>query len=77
MSTSDLIASLSELFTPSGQDADILMGRKDTYFSQKVRNMISHRDQPSSFIHGGLAHYEDHGLRISADGRSTLRALSF
>ena len=73
--TSDLIAQLAELFAPTGQDAQILQGRRDTYFSQKVRNMISHRDQPSSFIHRGLAQYERNGLRISAQGRATLRAL--
>ena len=75
MAMSDIIARLTELFAPSGQDAEILNGRSDTYFSQKVRNMISHRDQPSSFIHKGLAHYEQAGLRISGEGRSTVRAL--
>lgn len=75
MATSDIIARLTELFGPSGQDAEILEGRRDTYFSQKVRNMISHRDQPSSFIHQGLAHYERHGLGISDQGRSTIQAL--
>ena len=75
MATSDIIARLTELFSPSGQDAEILEGRSDTYFSQKVRNIISHRNQPSSFIHRGLAHYDRHGLRISDEGRSTVRAL--
>lgn len=75
MATSDIIARLTELFAPSGQDAEILEGRGDSYFSQKVRNMISHRDQLSNFIHKGLAHYERHGLRISDEGRSTVRAL--
>jgi hypothetical protein len=75
MATSDIIAHLTERFAPSGQDAEILEGRSDTYFSQKVRNMISHRDEPSSFIHRGLAHYERNGLRISDQGRSTVRAL--
>jgi hypothetical protein len=75
MATSDIITRLTELFVPSGQDAAILDGREDTYLSQKVRNMVSHRDQPSSFIHWGLAHYERDGLRISDPGRSTVRAL--
>jgi hypothetical protein len=75
IATSDMIARLTELFGPSAQDAEILDGREDTYFSQKVRNMILHRDQPSSFIQQGLAHYEQHGLRISDQGRSTVRAL--
>ncbi len=75
MATSDLIAHLTQLFAPSGRDAEILEGRADTYFSQKVRNMISHRDQPSSFIYRGLVHYQRNGLRISDQGRSTVQAL--
>jgi hypothetical protein len=75
MATSDIIANLTELFSPSGQDAEILEGRNDTYFSQKVWNMIIHRDRPSNFIHRGLADYEGHGLRISDQGRSAVRAL--
>jgi hypothetical protein len=75
MSTSSLIQELTRLFGPSGQDADILEGRNDTYFSQKVRNMISHRDQPSSFINRGLAHYERNGLQISDRGHGTVNAL--
>ena len=75
MLTSDLIAHLTKLFAPSGQDAETLEGRNDSYFSQKVRNMISHRKQPSSFIHKGLAHYGQSGLRISNEGRSAVRAL--
>jgi hypothetical protein len=75
VATSTLIERLTELFGPSGQDAEILDDRSDTYFSQKVRNMISRRNQPSSFIHQGLAEYEQHGLRISDLGRTTLHAL--
>ncbi len=75
MATSDIIARLTKLFWPTGQDAEILDGRNDTYFSQKVRNMISHRDLRSSFIHRGLAHYERHGLQLSNEGRLTVRAL--
>ena len=75
IATSDLISQLTALFSPSGQDAEILGGRSDTYFSQKVRNMISHRDQSSSFISRGLAQYEQHGLAITDLGRSTVSAL--
>jgi hypothetical protein len=75
MATCDIIAHLTELFTPSGQDIHLLEAQGDTYFSQKVRNIISHRDQPSSFIHKGLARYERHGLQISDRGRSAVRAL--
>ena len=42
--TSDLINQLTRLFKPTGEDAKILAGRKDTKFSQKVRNLVSHRE---------------------------------
>ena len=42
VSTSDLIIKLAEVMKPTGRDADILAGRADTYFSQKVRNLKSH-----------------------------------
>ena len=75
MATSDIIARLTDLFGPSGHDARILDRRSDTYFSRKVRNLVSNRTSPSSFISQGLAHYERSGLRISRAGRSTIRAL--
>ena len=42
--TSDLITELMGIFSPQGEDAQILAGRNDTKFSQKVRNLKSHRD---------------------------------
>ena len=42
--TSDLIEELTIFFNPSGEDAEILSGRSDTKFSQKVRNLVSHRE---------------------------------
>lgn len=42
ISTSDLITELTEIMRPTGIDAEILSGRSDTYFSQKVRNLKSH-----------------------------------
>lgn len=44
VSTTDLITELTAVFNPTGEDAAILAGRKDTKFSQKVRNLKSHRD---------------------------------
>lgn len=41
---SRLIAELTDIFKPSGEDAEILKGRNDTKFSQKVRNLKSHRE---------------------------------
>ncbi len=77
MTTSELVPSLSDLFGPSGADAEILAGRSDTYFSQKVRNMISHRHQTASFISQGMAEYsaDQHGLRILDLGKSLVEAL--
>lgn len=43
MTTTDLIARLTELLQPSGEDMAILASRKDTKFSQKVRNLRSHK----------------------------------
>lgn len=43
MTTTDLITHLRELLQPSGEDMAILAGRSDTKFSQKVRNLRSHK----------------------------------
>lgn len=43
LTTSDLIRELTALLRPTGRDAEILPGRRDTYFSQKVRNLVSHK----------------------------------
>lgn len=44
VNTSELIEGLTIVFNPSGEDAKILTGRHDTKFSQKVRNLVSHRN---------------------------------
>ena len=43
MTTSMLIKALTKNLKPEGADAEILFGRNDTRFSQKVRNLISHK----------------------------------
>ena len=53
----ELIEVLTEEFEPSGIDAEILDGRNDTYFSQKVRNLISHRNTGTSMFSKGYATY--------------------
>ena len=81
LTTSELIQQLEVLLSPSGQDLLILAGRKDTRFSQKVRNLVSHRtlesqglatrereDERNSRFHitaAGLARY--HGNAASLD----------
>lgn len=41
--TSELIKELTVIMRPIGKDADILPNRKDSYFSQIVRNLKSHK----------------------------------
>lgn len=41
-SVSKLITQLTEIMHPTGIYAEILSGRSDTHFSQKVRNLKSH-----------------------------------
>lgn len=40
--TSTIINELRVFFQPEGHDAKIIKGRNDDYFSQKIRNVISH-----------------------------------
>ena len=65
ISTSLLIKKLQELIKPSDEDMRILSGRKDTYFSQIVRNLKSH----STFERYGYAESIDGGFRITPEGR--------
>ena len=60
--TSTLIEELTAVFKPNGEDAKILAGRNDTKFSQKVRNLKSHRDN------NDMWRYTD----ISSNGKYTL-----
>jgi len=43
ITTSKLIEGLFKLLSPSEKDRQILFGRNDSRFSQKVRNLISHK----------------------------------
>ena len=76
MSTSDLIVNLMEIFKPDGHDLEIMAGRADTYFSQKVRNMVSHRTSSTSLIKRGLVTYDKglEGLHITDAGRAYVKA---
>lgn len=78
ITTSELIAELTELFQPTGKDAEIIAGRSDTYFSQKVRNLISHRKSEGNFIDNGYAEHfgtPRGGIRITEAGRNLLKQL--
>ena len=41
----ELIVILTERMKPSGHDIEIIKNRNDTYFSQKVRNLRSHKNK--------------------------------
>ena len=58
LTTSQLIQKLSAELGPTGHDAEIAHSRSDTYFSQKVRNLVSHRNQSTGLQARGLADYD-------------------
>ena len=72
--TSDLIKELTASLKPTGKDAELLKNRKDTKFSQKVRNLVSHR----TLVNLGVATYrriKRNGLhKITKKGQRYLRA---
>lgn len=65
ITTSDLIRLLTQILKPKGVDAEIIKNRKDTYFSQKVRNLKSH----DTLTRQGYAEYSDGIYSISDRGR--------
>ena len=71
ITTTDLIAEMEDHFKPVGEDAQIIEGRQDTKFSQKVRNLVSHRGSPASMFSKGYAvyHQQTESIEITAAGR--------
>jgi hypothetical protein len=71
LTTESLIAILTRRLSPTGTDAETLNNRNDTHFSQKVRNLVSHRDSATSLESRGLAIYLDdqEGWQITDKGR--------
>lgn len=72
--TTVLIAELEDLFAPEGRDAEILAGRNDTYFSQRVRNLVSHKNNTTGLEYRGLAIHikEREGWQITDAGRDLI-----
>lgn len=71
--SSELIKQMIREMKPEGEDMQLLAGRKDTRFSQKVRNLKSH----NNLVGKGLAQYEktsprDGMWRITSAGRRYL-----
>lgn len=72
LKTSDLIAAMEAQFDPAGEDAELLDGRSDTKFSQKVRNLVSHREGGGGLETMGYAAYHKRrrGWEITDAGRA-------
>lgn len=68
INTSKLIPELIKMLNPKGHDAQIISGRKDTYFSQKARNLKSH----NTLIKKKLATYKKGVWKITKKGVSVL-----
>lgn len=77
LSITTLIETLEARLKPTGKDAEIAEGRGDTYFSQKVRNTVSHRDQGTGLSARGLAEYspDRESWTITDSGRKQAQAL--
>lgn len=60
-----LTAELTSQFQPDGEDAEIILGRQDSKFSQKVRNLVSHRTVSTSMFEKGYATYSPEGESIA------------
>ena len=72
LKTTALIAAMEAEFAPEGEDAEILDGRGDTKFSQKVRNLVSHRVGGGGLETMGFATYHKgrRGWQITDSGRA-------
>lgn len=68
LSTAELIPKLRDLLKPSGEDLEILAGRNDDKFSQKVRNLKAH----NTFERYNFANYKSGIVTISSKGLSYL-----
>lgn len=66
MSTTELISVLTEMLQPDGEDVDIISGRSDTYFSQKVRNLKAHKTLEKL----GFAKVTDDGWALTEKGNN-------
>ncbi len=77
LNTTKLIELLEEELRPDGHDVGIIEGRSDTYFSQKVRNLVSHRNDGSGMVYLGYITYDNSTkpgtLTITEEGRLAIK----
>jgi predicted HNH restriction endonuclease len=69
LATTELMTLLRQDLEPTGRDLDILDGRSDDRFSQKVRNLKSH----DTLERKGLAVFNDGRFQITLAGREYIR----
>src|SRR4051794_19176896 len=72
LSTTCLIEGLLDYFSPEGEDAELLMNRSDVKFTQKVRNLKSHKTLEKA----GLGEAIEDGFRITLAGRKLIESLT-
>jgi len=68
INTSTLIKRLEELIEVDEEDKGIIKNRKDTFFSQKVRNLKSH----NTLVNKGFAAYNDGFYKLTEIGEKYL-----
>jgi hypothetical protein len=71
VSTTKLRQYLTDTLSPKGEDTDILVGRNDMKFDQKVRNLKSHHTLEKT----GYATANRGGFEITAAGRKMVERL--
>ena len=69
ITTSELIDELPKYITVPEESQEILTGRKDSKFSQLVRNLKSHKASKTNFIYQGYVEDVKGGFRITDKGR--------
>ncbi|MBN2257935.1 MAG: HNH endonuclease [Anaerolineaceae bacterium] len=70
LTTTELQKCLREVMRPTGEDLEILSGRSDDKFSQKVRNLKSHE----TLERLGFADYETGKWKLTNAGQTFLRS---
>jgi hypothetical protein len=68
LTTSEIIKKLTELIDVDEDDAQIIQGRSDSYFAQKVRNLKSH----NTLVKNGFTTYESGKFKITEEGKKHL-----
>jgi BRO family, N-terminal domain len=73
ISTSDMIAEIPSYVRLSEEHIEANASRKDSKFSQLVRNLKSHKDTKTNFIYQGYAQDVPGGFKISRKGLDFVR----